>query len=163
MPIGIVVIAILLIVAGLRLPEYGYPRIRSIQNAWASDSVRTETAWPVDIEGREEDVTVFMEFNLPMIHHTDFIVYADDCLRSMRVNGVLYPFQFESPERCEPGELKVDLAPYLQAGDNQIEALVHDKGGRAKFNMVPVPQGTLFVVSRGVIALTIVLAGLVLL
>ncbi len=67
--------------------------------------------------------------NLNILHASTFILTADDCAVNVTVNEAKLPGDFSDTCYWNAGK-RLNLAPYLQAGVNEVRIRVDDNGGK---------------------------------
>jgi len=98
----------------------------------------TPVLFPLSLPTPGSPLTVAFTVDAPRwdIGPRRFRVYADDCLRSLLINGVTFPIT--EPPPCITTTI-VDLTPYLHAGKNDVLAVVDDFGGLMEFRISHAP------------------------
>lgn len=97
---------------------------------------------PLFVETEGDTMLLAVNVTLGSIHPTRYLIKADNCLQSLRVNGMVVDERIV--KFCDYTVGKVlNLGPYLHGGLNDLRFIVHDDGGKGGIDITASHQDSL--------------------
>ena len=128
------VVMVLLLIA-LYLSLMYFTKIEVINATYTMQGGKSQAfEHPLKIRTDAKELIVEMDILLPRLHSNHFHIVPDDCLTALWVNDSLVVLD---KEICWQRGASVNLKQHLRSGENHLKASITDKGGYARFKIMP--------------------------